>query len=171
MSNDNISHGNDGEKHSKPTRFVTMHVNFIESHRYQKRLTPPIHEVVFDQNHAIEDDGERAMLNDNNYISHGNDHDKHSKPTRFKTMHATLIEIHRYQKRLTPPIHEVGFDENHGIEDDGERAMSNDNNYISHENDHDKHSKPTRFETMHVNIIDIKSLSKEIDAFDSRSRF
>jgi hypothetical protein len=72
---------------------------------------------------------------------------------------------------LTPLIHEVVFDQNHGIEDDGERAMSNDNNYISHENENDKHSKPTRFETMHVIIIEIKSLSKEIDASDSRSRF
>ena len=72
---------------------------------------------------------------------------------------------------MTPPIHEVGFDENHAIEDAGERAMSNDNNYISHENDGEKKSKPTRFVIMHFIIIDIKSLSKEIDASDSRSRF
>ena len=60
MSNDNnyISHENDGEKKSKPTRFETLHVNIIECNRYQKRLTRPIHEVDFDQNHAIEDDGE-----------------------------------------------------------------------------------------------------------------
>ena len=66
----------------------------------------------------------------------------------------------RYQKRLTRPIHEVGFDKYHAIEDD-ERAMSNDNNYISHENENDKHSKLTRFKTMHAILIDIKSLSKE----------
>ena len=72
---------------------------------------------------------------------------------------------------MTRPIHEVGFDQNHAIEDDGERAMLNDNNYISHENDGEKKSKPTRFVIMHFNIIDIKSLSKEIDASDSRSRF
>ena len=111
------------------------------------------------------------MSNNNNYISHENDHDRHSKPTHLKTMHVNIIESNRYQKRLTRPIHEVGFDQNHAIEDDGERAMSNDNNYISHENENDNHSKPTRFGHMHVNIIDIKSLSKEIDASDSRSRF
>jgi hypothetical protein len=122
MSNNNnyISHGNDGEKHSKPTRFKTIHVNIIECNRYQKRLTRPIHEVVFDQNHAIKDDGERAMSNDNNYISHENENDKKSKPTRFVTMHVTIIECNRYQKRLTRSIHEVGFDQNHAIEDDGE---------------------------------------------------
>ena len=49
--------------------------------------------------------------------------DKHSKLTRFKTMHVTIIECNRYQKRLTRPIHEVGFDQNHAIEDDGERAI------------------------------------------------
>ena len=103
------------------------------SNRYQKRLTRPIHEVGLDQNHAIKDDGERAMSNNNNYISHENDGEKKSKPTRFKTMHVSIIEINRYQKRLTHSIHEVGFDQNHAIEDDGERAMSNNNNYISHE--------------------------------------
>ena len=87
-------------------------------------MTRPIHEVGFDQNHAIKDDGERAMSNDNNYISHENDDDKHSKPTRFGTMHVTIIECcNRYEKRLTRPIHEVGFDQNHAIEDDGERAI------------------------------------------------
>jgi len=111
------------------------------------------------------------MSNDNNYISHENDGEKYSKLTRFKTLHVILIECNRYQKRLTRSIHEVGLDKNHAIEDDGEREMSNNNNYISHENDGEKHSKPTRSKTLHVNIIDIKSLSKEIDAFDSRSRF
>ena len=111
------------------------------------------------------------MSNDNNYISHEIEDDKHSKPTRFKTLHVNIIESNRYQKRLTRSIHEVGFDQNHAIKDDGERAMSNNNNYISHENDGEKHSKLTRFKTLHVNIIDIKSLSKEIDASDSRSRF
>ena len=111
------------------------------------------------------------MSNNSNYISHENENDKESKPTRFVTMHVTIIECNRYQKRLTRSIHEVGFDQNHAIEDDGERAMLNDNNYISHENDGEKKSKPTRFGDMHFNIIDIKSLSKEIDASDSRSRF
>ena len=88
------------------------------------------------------------------------------------TLHVILIEINRYQKRLTRSIHEVGFDQYHGIEDDGERAMSNDNNYISHESEDDKHSKLTRFKTLHVDIIECNpSLSKEIDASDSRSRF
>ena len=111
MSNDNnyISHENDHDNHSKPTRFGDVHAILIECNRYQKRLTRPIHEVGFDQNHAIEDDGERAMSNDNNYISHENDHDRHSKPTHLKTMHVNIIESNRYQKRLTPPIHEVGF--------------------------------------------------------------
>ena len=70
--------------------------------------------------------------------------DEHSKLTRFQTLHVNIIEINRYQKRLTRSIHEVGFDQNHAIEDDGERAMSNDKNYISHENDDDKQSKPTQ---------------------------
>ena len=100
------------------------------SNRYQKRLTRPIHEVGLDQNHAIKDDGERAMSNDNNYISHENEDEKHSKLTRFKTLHVNIIEFNRYQKRSTRSIHEVGFDQNHGIEDAGERAISNDNNYI-----------------------------------------
>ena len=100
-----------------------MHVNIIECNRYQKRLTRPIHEVGFDQNHAIEDAGERAMSNNNNYISHENDGEKKSKLTRFKTMHVNIIECNRYQKRLTRSIHEVGFDQNHAIEDDGERAI------------------------------------------------
>ena len=156
MSNNNnyISHENDNDKHSKPTRFGNMHAILKEINRYQKRLTRPIHEVGFDQNHAIEDDGERAMLNDNNYISHENDGEKHSKLTRFRTMHVNIIECDRYQKRLTRPIHEVGFDQNHAIKDDGERAMSNDNNYISHENDGEKKSKLTFFKTLHVNIIE-----------------
>ena len=111
------------------------------------------------------------MSNNNNYISHENDGEKKSKPTCFVTMHITIIECNRYQKRLTRSIHEVGFDHTHAIEDDGERAMSNNNNYTSHENDGEKKSKPTRFGDIHVNIIDIKSLSKEIDASDSRSRF
>ena len=101
------------------------------------------------------------MSNNNNYISHENDNDKHSKPTRFGDIHVILIECNRYQKRLTRPIHEVGFDQNHAIKDDGERAMSNNNNYISHENDNDKHSKPTHFVNMQAIIIDIKSLSKQ----------
>ena len=122
MSNNNnyISHGNENDKHSKPTRFGTMHVNLIECNRYQKRLTRPIHEIGFDQNHAIKDAGERAMSNNDNYISHENDGDKKSKLTRFKTLHVNIIEINRYEKRLTPPIHEVGFDQNHAIEDAGE---------------------------------------------------
>ena len=94
------------------------------------------------------------MLNDNNYISHENDGEKKSKPTRFKTLHVNIIECNRYQKRLTRPIHEVGFDQNHAIKDDGERAISNDKNYISHENDGEKHSKLTRFGDMHANIIE-----------------
>jgi hypothetical protein len=118
-------------------------------------LTPLIHEVGFDQNHAIKDAGERAMSNNNNYISHGNENDKESKPTRFVDIYVTIIECNRYQKRLTRSIHEVGFDQNHAIEDAGERALSNDNNYISRENDGEKNSKPTRFKTMHVILIEI----------------
>ena len=83
-------------------------------------MTPLIHEVGFDQNHAIKDAGERAISNNNNYISHENEDEKKSKPTRFGDMHVDIIECNRYQKRLTRPIHEVGFDQNHGIEDDGE---------------------------------------------------
>ena len=49
--------------------------------------------------------------------------------------------------------------------------MSNNNNYISHGNDGEKKSKLTRSETLHVNIIEMQSLSKEIDASDSRNRF
>ena len=122
MSNDNnyISHENDGEKKSKPTRFGDMHVYIIECNLYQKRLTRPIHEVGFDQNHAIEDAGKQAISNDNNYISHENEDDKHSKLTFFKTLHVNIIECNRYQKRLTRPFHEVGFDQNHAIEDAGE---------------------------------------------------
>ena len=111
------------------------------------------------------------MTNDNNYISHGNDGEKHSKLTRFKTLHVNIIECNRYQKRLTRSIHEVGFDQNHAIEDDGERAMSNNNNYISHENEERQGIKADAFcgyiRYYHRN----PSLSKEIDASDSRSRF
>ena len=125
-------------------------------------MTPSIHEVGFDQYHGIEDDGERAMSNDNNYISHENEGEKKSKPTRFGDMHVDIIECNRYQKRLTRPIHEVGFDQNHAIEDAGKQAISNDNNYISHENEDDKHSKLTRFKTLHVYIIECNLYQKRL---------